>query len=246
MTAQDRPLTSLPYTPSLETKFMDRTADPCVDFYKFACGKWNALNPIPADQPRWDVYSKLGTENQRFLWGILEEAAKPGAARTPNQQKIGDFFAACMDEAAVERAGAAPLKPDLDAIAALKSTADLPPLLGRLHWRQNAALFGFGSNQDFADSNQVIAFADAGGLGLPDRDYYVKTDAKSVEIRGRYVEHVAAMFRLLGDSAAAAGAEAQTVMEIETGAGQGFAHARREARPLQALSQAARAPSSSN
>jgi endothelin-converting enzyme/putative endopeptidase len=215
MPAQDQPLTSLPYTPSLETKFIDRTADPCVDFYQFACGKWNALNPIPPDQPRWDVYSKLGTENLRFLWGILEDAARP-ASRTSNQQKIGDFFAACMDEAAVERAGAAPLKPDLDAIAAMKSAADLPPLLGRLHLAQSEALFGFGSNQDFADSSQVIAFADAGGLGLPDRDYYVKTDAKSQEIRARYVEHVAAMLRLLGDSEAAAGAGARTVMDIET------------------------------
>ena len=215
MLAQDQPLTSLPYTPSLETKFIDRAVDPCVDFYQFACGKWNALNPIPADQPRWDVYSKLGTENQRFLWGVLEDAAKP-VSRSANQQKIGDFFASCMDESAVERAGAAPLKTDLDAIAALKGVADLPPLLGRLHMADNAALFGFGSNQDFADSSQVIAFADAGGLGLPDRDYYVKTDSKSVEIRARYVEHVAAMFRLLGDSAATAGAEAQTVMDMET------------------------------
>ncbi|HUP03383.1 MAG TPA: M13 family metallopeptidase N-terminal domain-containing protein, partial [Bryobacteraceae bacterium] len=214
--AQEQPLTSLPYTPSLETRFIDRAADPCVDFYKFACGKWNSLNPIPPDQPRWDVYSKLGNENLRYLWGILEDAAKP-ASRPPNQQKIGDFFASCMDEAAVERAGAAPLKPDLDAIAALKSTDALPPLLARLHLEDVGALFDFGSNQDFEDSNQVIAFAAAGGLGLPDRDYYVKTDAKSVETRARYVEHVAAMFRLLGDSAAAADAEAKTVMDIETG-----------------------------
>jgi endothelin-converting enzyme/putative endopeptidase len=215
LSAQEGALTSLPYTPSLETKFVDRTADPCVDFYQFACGKWNALNPMPADQPRWDVYSKLGTENLRYLWGILEDAAKAGS-RTPNQQKIGDFFASCMDEAAVERAGAAPLKADLDAIAALRNGAGLPSLLGRLHLAGNGALFNFGSSQDFADSSQVIAFADAGGLGLPDRDYYVKTDAKSVEIRARYVEHVAAMLRLLGDSEAAAGAEAKTVMDMET------------------------------
>ncbi len=216
--AQERPLTALPYTPSLETKFIDRSVDPCLDFYKFACGKWNALNPIPADQPRWDVYAKLAQENQRFLWGILQEYAWPAASRTPNQQKIGDFFAACMDEAAVEKAGAAPLKPMLDAIAALKSTADLPALLAVIHLESSgdSALFGFGSNQDFADSSRVIAFAGAGGLGLPDRDYYVKTDAKSVEIRARYLEHVAAMFRLLGDSAAAAKSETQTVMDIET------------------------------
>jgi endothelin-converting enzyme/putative endopeptidase len=218
MHAQDRPLASLPYTPSLETKFVDRTSNPCVDFYQFACGQWNRLNPIPPDQPRWDVYSKLGNENQRYLWGILEEAAKPAATRKPNQQKTGDFFAACMDEAAIEKAGAAPLKPDLDAIAALMSAADLPPLLGRFHLASqlNSALFGFGSNQDFADSSRVIAFASDGGLGLPDRDYYVKTDAKSQEIRARYVEHVAAILQLLGDSAAAAGAEARTVMDIET------------------------------
>src|ERR1035438_6319548 len=122
----------------------------------------HGTSPLPADQPRWDVYSKLGTENQRFLWGILEDAAKP-ASRSANQQKIGDFFASCMDEAAVERAGAAPLKPDLDAIAALKTVADLPPLLGRFHMAQSGALFDFGSNQDFADSSQVIAFAAAGG-----------------------------------------------------------------------------------
>jgi len=215
--AQDRPLTSLPYTPSLDTRFIDRSADPCVDFYKFSCGKWNALNPIPPDQPRWDVYGKLGQENQRFLWGILEQAAKPAAGRTPNEQKTGDFFAACMDETAVEKAGAAPLKPDLAAIAALKRTADLAPLLARLHISaQGSMLFDFGSSQDFEDSNQVIAFASAGGLGLPDRDYYTKTDAKSIETRTRYVEHVAAMFALLGDAPAKAKAEAQTVMDIET------------------------------
>ena len=216
--AQDAPLTALPYTPSLETKFIDRSVDPCVDFYKFACGKWNALNPIPADQPRWNVYAKLAQENQRFLWGVLEEYAKPSPDRTPNQQKIGDFFASCMDEAAVDKAGAAPLKPMLDAIAALKSTAGLPPLLGLIHLESSGSdpLFGFGSNQDFADSSRVIAFAAAGGLGLPDRDYYVKTDAKSVEIRQRYLAHVAAMLQLLGDSPAAAKSGAETVMGIET------------------------------
>ena len=113
--SQDQPLAALPYTPSLETTFLDRSADPCVDFYGFACGNWNKLNPIPADQARWDVYAKLETENQQYLWGILDDASKPSAARTANQQKIGDYFGACMDEAAIEKAGAAPLKPRLDA-----------------------------------------------------------------------------------------------------------------------------------
>jgi len=213
----DGPLSALPYTPSLEPAFIDRSADPCVDFFQFACGNWNRLNPIPADQARWDVYAKMGNDNLRFLWGLLQEAAKPSASRTPSEQKIGDYFAACMDETAVEKAGARPLKPMLDQITALKDTAGLAPLLARLHLEYSVnAVFGFGSNQDFADSNQVIAFAEADGLGLPDRDYYVKTDAKSQETRAKYLEHVARMFELLGDPAVTAKAEAQTVMDIET------------------------------
>ena len=216
--AQDHPLASLPYTPSLETKFLDRSADPCVDFYKYACGNWNNLNPIPPDQARWDVYAKLTDENQRYLWGILAEASKPDPQRSALQQKIGDYFYACMDEAAVERAGIKPLQPRLDEIAALKSAADLAPLLARIHLEagDDSALFSFTSAQDFGDSSRVIAFADSGGLGLPDRDYYVNPDAKSAEIRAKYLAHVAAMFQLLGDSPDTARAEANTVMEIET------------------------------
>jgi putative endopeptidase len=216
--AQDRPLASLSYTPSLETKFLDRSADPCVNFYQFACGNWNKLNPIPPDQPRWDVYAKLTDENQHYLWGILDEAAKPDANRTPVQQKIGDYFAACMDEAAVEKAGAQPLQTRLNEIAALKSVADIPALLARLHLAggEDAAIFSFTSSQDFADSSRVIAFASSGGLGLPDRDYYVNPDAKSQEIRAKYLEHIAAMLALLGDSPDAARAGAQTVMAMET------------------------------
>jgi len=216
LAAQDRPLASLPYTPSLELKFLDRTADPCVDFYRFSCGSWNKLNPIPPDQARWNVYSKLSSENMQYLWGMLEEYAKPAPGRTPNQQKIGDYFAACMDEAAIEKAGTRPLETSLGEIAALKSAADLAPLLARLHLVSGSALFGFGSNQDFADSEQVIGFAAAGGLGLPDRDYYVKTDDKSKETRDRYLDHMARMFGLLGDAPATARAEATTVMAIET------------------------------
>ena len=213
-----RPLTSLPYTPSLDPHAMDTTVQPCQNFYLYSCGTWIKDNPIPADQARWDVYGKLTYENELFLWGLLQEAGKTSATRTANEQKIGDFFHACMDESAVEKAGAAPLDDALHQIAALQSLNQLPALLARQQLKLYASsiLFNFGSNQDFADSSSVIAFADAGGLGLPDRDYYTKTDAKSVELRQKYLDHVAQMFQLLGDSPAIAAANAKTVMRIET------------------------------
>jgi endothelin-converting enzyme/putative endopeptidase len=218
LAAQERPLASLPYTPSLDTSFINRSVDPCSDFYKFACGNWNKLNPIPPDQARWDVYGKLQVENQRFLWGVLEEAEKRSPGRTPNQQKIGDYFGACMDEAAVDKAGTAPLAPELKQIAALARVSDLPTLIAHLHLTASdaAPIFAFTSAQDYADSNRVIAFAFASGLGLPDRDYYLKTDAKSAEIRTHYVAHVAQVLGLLGDNPGRAQSEAQLVMDIET------------------------------
>jgi putative endopeptidase len=213
----EHPISALPYTPSLDIPSMDQTVDPCVNFYRYSCGGWIKRNPIPPDQARWNVYSKLHQDNQMFLWGILEEAAKPAPDRPPSQRQIGDYFAACMDEPEVEKAGAKPLKPVLDAIAALKSRSDLAEFVAREHLTASTAmLFGFGSNQDFADATSVIAFVSAGGLGLPDRDYYIKTDTKSVEIRQKYLLHVQQMLELLGDSSEAASSGARTVMEIET------------------------------
>ncbi len=216
--AQETPLTSLPYTPSLDTQFMDKSADPCTDFFKYACGNWNKLNPIPPDQARWEVYSKLTNENQRFLWGILEQAAHADASRTANEQKIGDYFRACMDETAVERAGAKPLEPMLARIAGLKSINDISAYIGEQHKEgiDRGVLFGFSSDQDFDNSSQVIAFAFAGGLGLPDRDYYTKADPKSQEVRQRYVQHVKRMLEMIGESAPDAQSDAETVMRIET------------------------------
>ncbi len=214
----EKPLTSFPYTPGLDVTSMDTTADPCVDFYQYSCGGWRRNNPIPADQARWSVYGKLYQDNQQFLWGILDQLSKQTSGRNPNQQKIGDYFGACMDEAAVNRLGAKPLQPYLDQIAALQSTKVLPALLARLHTslQTGGLFFNFGSNQDYENSQNVIAFAEAGGLGLPDRDYYTKTDEKSVHIRTQYVVHVQKMFELLGDKPGIAKAEAANVLEIET------------------------------
>ncbi|MGB9236899.1 MAG: M13 family metallopeptidase [Terriglobales bacterium] len=214
----EKPLTSFPYTPGLDVTAMDKTADPCVDFYQYSCGGWMKNNPIPADQPRWSVYGKLYQDNQQFLWGILDQLSKQSAGRNANQQKIGDYFGACMDEATVNKLGAKPLQPYLEQIAAMGSTKDLPALLATFHTKQQSGgfFFGFGSNQDYENSENVIAFAGAGGLGLPDRDYYTKTDDKSVDLRNKYVAHVQKMFELLGDKPDVANAEAAKVLEIET------------------------------
>ncbi len=216
--AQDRPLQTLPYTPGLDVKAMDRTVDPCEDFYRYSCGGWIASNPIPPDQTRWRVYQKLQHDNERFLWGLLEQAATPSPDRAPVQRLIGDYYFSCMDEATVEKTGFSPLAPTLDRIAALRSVKDLPALLAREHLELfgTDVLFGYGSNQDFADSDQVIGFAVAGGLGLPDRDYYTDQGARSEEIRRKYVEHMQRMLVLIGESRARAAADARTIMQIET------------------------------
>jgi endothelin-converting enzyme/putative endopeptidase len=214
----DTPLTAFPYTPGLDPAAMDRSADACVDFYQYACGGWMKANPIPPDQASWDVYRKMAQDNQRFLWGILDGLAKRAAGRDPTQAKIGDYFAACMDEAAVEARGLAPLHAYLDPIERMGSKLELAPVLARLHIAtgDGGFFFGLSSGQDFADATRVIAFAGAGGLGLPDRDYYTKDDERSKDMRAKYVAHVARMFGLLGDAPDAAQSEAATVMRIET------------------------------
>jgi endothelin-converting enzyme/putative endopeptidase len=215
---KEQPLSELPYTPSLDVASMDKSVDPCTDFYAFSCNGWIRNNPIPGDQSSWSVYGKLSEENDQYLWGILEEAAKPAATRTPVQQKIGDYFASCMDEDAIERLGGSPLKPALNEIAALKSKRELAAFLARQHAATSGSglLFGFGSDQDLTDATRVIASADAGGLGLPDRDYYTKSDAKSKELRAKYVKHVARMLVLTGETKTQAAADAAAILRIET------------------------------
>jgi putative endopeptidase len=122
----ETPLDALPYTPSLDVAAMDRSADPCDDLYRFACGSWSQLNPIPADQAKWSVYAKMANENQRYLWGVLNKLGDTGTERNANQAKLGDYFASCMDESAVQAAGLQGLQPLLDRIAALQHKKDLP------------------------------------------------------------------------------------------------------------------------
>jgi putative endopeptidase len=218
---------SMQYSPGLDLTSLDRSADPCVDFFQFACGSWLKNNPIPPDQARWGVDSKLQEQNQMILRQILEDASRPDPKRTAVQQKIGDYYASCMDEPAIEAAGTKPLRGDLEQIAKLKSVRDLAGYLASYHARDvftvlpTSTLFSFSSDQDFKDSTQFIPEADQGGLGLPDRDYYLKEDAKSAEIRKAYVAHVQKTFELLGDKPEAAAESAQTVMRIETALAKG-------------------------
>ena len=208
---------AFPYTPSLDLESIDKTADPCVNFYQYSCGRWLKNNPIPPDQTQWSVYAKLYQDNLNFLRGILEQAASGGAQRDTVTQKIGDFYAACMDEKAVEKRGLDAINPQLEAISRLNQIAELAPLIAQLQLSYGGSiLFGAGSDQDPDDSEQEIAALDQGGLGLPDRDYYTKDDAKSKEIRERYVQHVQKIFELLGDSSEAAKKNAEILMRMET------------------------------
>jgi len=189
----------------------------CEDFYQYANGGWIAKTEIPPAFSSWSISSPMRENNIATLHQILEDAAKNTAAPNgSNEQKIGSFYASCMDEAKIEAAGATPLAKEMAAIAALKSNKDLPAELAHLHRAGVSSVFGFGAQQDLKDSSSVIANTGQGGLSLPDRDFYLKEDAKSKSTRDAYVQHVTNMFKLLGDDADKAAAEAQTVMKIET------------------------------
>ena len=199
-----------------DSSLIDKTIDPCENFYRFSCNGWFKRNPLPPDQTSYGRFTELAELNRLRLKQILESTSAPTATRSANEQKIGDEYSSCMDTATVNKLGLAPLQPELDRIAALKTSARLPALLAHLHSIGVRAFFGMGSNQDFADSTSVISFYGAGGLGLPERDYYTRTDAKSVEQRQQYVAHVKKIFMLAGEPEAQAAKDAETVLAIET------------------------------
>lgn len=196
---------------------MDRHVDACVNFYQFADGTWIANNPVPPEYPSWGTFNELQVRNREILHRILEEAARDrGAPLGSDIQKIGDFYASCMDTQAIEAAGAKPLEPEFRRIEKIKTPRQLQTEVARLQRYGVDVLFGFGSVQDAKNSSEVIAGAEQGGLGLPDRDYYTKADAKSEKLREQYVAHVTKMFELLGDDSQKAAKEARTAMNIET------------------------------
>ncbi|MGA8874306.1 MAG: M13 family metallopeptidase [Candidatus Korobacteraceae bacterium] len=201
--------------PSFDLTAIDKTIDPCVDFYQYSCGNWMKNNPIPADKSAWGRYYGLRERNLYVLRDILEQVQAPGQ-RTPIQEKVGDYYSACMDETGIEKRGTEPLAPTMKDIAALNSKQQLIPQVSAMQRDGVRVLFSFGQMPDMHDSRQTIANLDQGGLTLPDRDYYIKDDAKSVEIRQKYLEHVQKMLELAGDKPDVAAAEAKTVLAIET------------------------------
>jgi putative endopeptidase len=195
---------------------LDRTADPCTDFYQFACGGWQAKNPLPADKARYNRYEEMGVANQEKLRAILEAAAKPGAKRSAVEREVGDYYAACIDEAAAEKKKAQPIAVYMDRIAAVKNGEQLIRMVAELNANGIPALFGFSPASDLHDARRVVAEVDQGGLSLPDRDYYLATDPKAVERRQKFVEYVAVMFELLGESKEQSAADSKSILELET------------------------------
>ena len=207
---------SVALLPSLDKQIMDTSADPCVNFWQYACGNFGNIYPIPADKTSYGSLGIMYDHTQDMLHGLLEQVAQKSDQHTANEQKTGDYYASCMDESAIEADDLKPLQPELDRIAALKSKKDLTDLLAHYQMINVNAFFGYGEQQDFKDAQKQIAVVDQGGLGLPERDYYFRTGDAAEKTRKEYVEHVANMLHLMGEPQDTANADAQKVMALET------------------------------
>jgi putative endopeptidase len=202
--------------PGFSIDNIDKSVDPCVDFYQYACGNWMKRAEIPADEPEWVSFLEVNERNQKVLREILEKAATGGPGRDAIDQKIGDYYGSCMDEKAADTKGLEPLKPELDRVAAVKDKSALIDAIARVHLIGPNPLFNFGAEPDLHNADMVVANIDQGGLTLPDRSYYIKDDPKMVEMRKSLTEYVTAVFTLSGQSAQQAGDSAQAVLRIET------------------------------
>jgi putative endopeptidase len=216
LAAVSAPLYSQTLASGIDLKAIDKTSNPCVDFYQYACGSWVKSNPVPPDQSRWGRFNELAERNRQVLRSILEKAADQKGTRTAVDQKIGDYYASCTDQEGIEKKGTAPIQPELERIAKMDGKEALAAEVVRLHSQGTPALFGFSSGQDAKNSSEVIAQLMQGGLSLPDRDYYLKTDPTSTETRTKFLAHVQNMFQLLGHDAQQAASEAKAVLNIET------------------------------
>lgn len=217
--AQKTPATPAAYHQKspLDRANLDTTCAPCTNFYQFANGGWLKRNPIPAAYSAWGSFNELSDQNTENLRKVLDDAAAHrSTAKDPAVRKLGEFYAACMDSASIEKAGMSPIAGDLETIRAIATPADVQRYLIAQHAQGHDILFGFGSTQDAKNSSEVIGGIGQGGLGLPDRDYYIKTDARTVAIRDAYVKHVAADLVLAGEPAAQAATDAQHIMALET------------------------------
>jgi putative endopeptidase len=202
---------------SFDLTAIDKTADPCVDFYQYACGNWRKNNPIPSDQVRWGRFNELAERNNYLLYAELKQASQPTPGRTALEKQYGDFFAACMDEKLANEKGAKPIQPLLERVAALNDKAQLAPLVADIQSKSlGEPFFSIGSQIDLKDSTKEIAGIRQGGLSLPDRDYYLENDDRMVKIRQQFTDYMVAVFKLAGDSSDQAAAEAKSVLDIET------------------------------